>query len=373
MSRFGLISSGKLNLLRAATLVSAITWLPLLVLTLIEGTAIGSLVAIPFLADYMPYGRYLVAPLLLLLMDQVVERRTALALGHFRETGLIIAADRERFERMVATAERLWRNRFVRWGFVLVVFGLAAPTFARIQRLGISDWMMFARPSGDAAPNLAGLWNVFVSAPLVRLLFLRAFWKLAVWAWLLSRLSRLELQINPMHPDRRCGLHFLGETQLAFTPLIVALGVQLGCATAVAVQYLGFPLPGFRWGVAGFVVLALALTVGPLVVFMRGSWMAKEWGQDAYSSWSIDAVNEMTSRLKRLRQEGRAPRLDGPEISTVTDAGALFERVLQTRPLPVDTRQVVTVLLAATASTLLPLVALLPLRKIVAQLASMLL
>jgi hypothetical protein len=57
----------------------------------------------------------------------------------------------------------------------------------------------------------------------------------------------------------------------------------------------------------------------------------------------------------------------------MTDASALFDRVLASWPVPIGTRQVVVILLTAVASTLLPLLALLPLADIMLRLAKILL
>jgi hypothetical protein len=57
----------------------------------------------------------------------------------------------------------------------------------------------------------------------------------------------------------------------------------------------------------------------------------------------------------------------------MTDAAALFDRVIATRPIPIDLRQIVMVLATATVSALLPLLTLLPLADVAKRLAAILL
>jgi hypothetical protein len=368
----GLLASGNLRRARLTTLAVVVTWLPLLVLTIIEGTALGSSVTIPFLADHVANGRYLVALPLLLLMDLVVERRTALALEHLRSSSLIAQADEERFRHAVATVARVWRSKGVRWSLVAVTYIAALLSFLWGRELEVSSWM-FTHGRGSTGLSLAGTWNLFISVPLVRLLFLRALWKLTVWVWLLGRLSRLRLQINPLHPDGRCGLLFLGETQLAFSPLIAALGVQLGCLIAFAVRFQGLQLASFKLVAAAFVILSLLLILGPLVVFARQAWLAKERTESEFSAWAAVAAGHMSARLLESRREHVPGQLSTAEISSMTDAAALFDRVLASWPVPIDTRQVTIVLGAAIVPTLLPLLALLPLADIMQRLAKILL
>ena len=371
-SKWGLVSDGDLNLLRVIALAVAVTWLPLVVLTIIEGTAFGNSVAMPFFKDHIPYGRYLVALPLLLWMDRLVERRTALAVRNLRSSGLIAEGDEERFQAVFAMVTRAWRSKAVRWGLVALTYATAGVSFVLTRDVDVSSWI-FVDKQGAASLSLAGAWNLLVSAALVRLLFLRALWKLTVWAWLLDRLARLRLQINPMHPDGRCGLRFFGATQLAFSPLIAAMGVQLGCLIAVAVRFQGLQIASFKVVGAAFVALSLIILLGPLVVFARQAWLAKERAENEFSAWAALAAKHMSAQLVESRHGHLPGQLSTAEISSMSDASALFDRMLATWPIPIDTRQVVIVILVASVSTLLPLVALLPLADIMQRLLKILL
>ena len=198
-------------------------------------------------------------------------------------------------------------------------------------------------------------------------------WKLAVWVWFLGRVVRLPLQITPLHPDQRCGLRFLGATQLAFTPLIAALGVQLGCVIADAAQFQQMEVSSFKLVGCAFVVLSLVVIVGPLVMFMRRAWLTMERAEDVFSSWAALAARHISTQLVKSQREQGMAALSTSEISSMTDASALFDRVIATRPLPIDMRQVVLVVIVAVASVLLPLLGLLPLADILRRLSKILL
>ena len=371
-SKLGLAPDGALSAARIIALAIIVTWLPLLAATLIDGTAFGNSVTMPFLADYIPHGRFLIALPLLLLMDRVVERRTSFAIEHLRTSNLIAAPDEERFQHIVATAGRAWHSRVVRGGLLAATYVIAVVSALQWRDLAVSSWIA-DREQGAGSLSFAGLWNLFVSIPLMRFLFLRAFWKLTVWTWLLARISRLHLQLDPLHPDGRGGLHFLGETQLAFVPLIAAMGVPFGCLIADAVQFHGSQLATFKVVAAAFVVLCLVMILAPLLVFVRQLWLAKERETDAFSVWASIAARHMSSRLLESQREHVPAQLSTSEISSMTDASALFDRVLASWPVPIGTRQVVVILLTAVASTLLPLLALLPLADIMLRLAKILL
>jgi hypothetical protein len=65
--RLGLITPESPHLARRAVLSMLLTWFPLLVLSAVQGRAIGHDVSIPFLYDFADYARFLAAiPLLIL-------------------------------------------------------------------------------------------------------------------------------------------------------------------------------------------------------------------------------------------------------------------------------------------------------------------
>jgi hypothetical protein len=369
-SRYRLAGHGEIKLSRVVGVAIAVTWVPLAILTAAEGVAFAGSVEIPFFHDYISHGRYLVAVPLLLLMDQVVERRTSRAIEHLRSSGLVAPADENVLDDALAAITKAWRSKAVRWTIFALTYAIAVATYVWGRQLQLSNWMVRADTN---QLSMAGFWQLFVSAPLARLLVLRALWKLVVWVWLLARLSRMRLHIEPLHPDQRCGLRFLGETQVAFVPLVAALGVQLGCVIADAVQFQELTLSSFKLVGAAFVVLSVLLLLGPLVIFARRGWLAIERAEDAFSIWGSLAARHISAQLVNSQREHDMAHLSTSEISSMTDAAALFDRVLATRSLPVDTRQIALIVVVAVAATLLPLLGLLPLADILQRLIKILL
>jgi len=115
------------------------------------------------------------------------------------------------------------------------------------------------------------------------------------------------------------------------------------------------------------------MILAPLVVFARQLWLAKERETDAFSVWASIAARHMSSRLLDSQRERVPAQLSTSEISSMTDASALFDRVLASWSVPIAARQVVVILITAIVSTLLPLLALLPLADIMLRLAKILL
>jgi hypothetical protein len=349
----------------------AVAWLPLLLLCLIEGTATGNSVTITFFSDYAPHGRYLVALPLVLAMDIMVSRRMPLAIEHLRTSGLVGAAEMAGVEHAARRVGRAWRSKLVLALLVVMSYVWAWQTFKFGLTIEISNWM-YHRTSRGVALSLAGAWQFFVSAPLLHVLLLRGVWKLAAWAWFLAHLSRGRLHLNPLHPDGCNGLRFLGASQLAFNPLVCAFGVQFGCLVALAVRFEGQPLVAFKLHAIALVAISVVIVLGPTVVFAVNCWRSRQRAEQVFSAWAGHAATHLSKRL--LHPEGDvAGDVNVGEISALTDASSIFDRVCTTRPIPFNLRDVAIVAGASAASILLPLVMLLPLNDILQELAEMLL
>ena len=71
--RIGLVRLGLPNILRRIVALIAIMWLPLLLLSLKDGFAVGHQVRIPLLYDFSIYGRFLLGLPLLILAEIVID------------------------------------------------------------------------------------------------------------------------------------------------------------------------------------------------------------------------------------------------------------------------------------------------------------
>ena len=78
--RIGLVRLGFPNILRRIVVLVAVTWLPLLLLSLKDGFAFGHQVRIPLLYDFSMYGRFLLG-LPLLILAEIGHRSDDSSLG----------------------------------------------------------------------------------------------------------------------------------------------------------------------------------------------------------------------------------------------------------------------------------------------------
>src|SRR6516164_680644 len=287
------LSGDHLELLRRRVLFfSALTWLPLFVISALEGHAWDGGINVPFLRDIDVHVRFLVALPLLVLAELVVHQRMKPVLAQFRTRGLIAESSRTRFDAAVASAYRL-RNSVVAELLLLgAVYGVGVLLLWRKNAaLDVSSW--YGTPAdGTLNPSLAGWWLGIVSLPIFPFLLLRWYFRLPIWARFLWQVSRMELRLVPTHPDRAGGLGFLGTLSYAFSPLLVAQGLLLAGVLANRIFYAGEKLPDFKAQIIGTVATMVLFVVGPSLSFMPALAAAKRTGQREYGTLAQRYVRE---------------------------------------------------------------------------------
>jgi hypothetical protein len=84
---------------------------------------------------------------------------------------------------------------------------------------GVSSWERIG-----SAMTPAGWWHtlVSISLPVLYFFLFRWAWVFVLWSWFLFRVSRLDLELTPTHPDRTGGLGFLGWGLSAFATVMMA-------------------------------------------------------------------------------------------------------------------------------------------------------
>ena len=238
------LSGNALELVRQRILViSLLAWLPLLVLSALEGHALGGNVAVPFLLDIDVHVRFLVALPLLIVAELVVHQRMRFVVRQFLERNLIPETALTRFDAAIASAFRLRNSVLAEVLLIAFVYVVGVLIIWRhYVALATATW--YAAPTVEGSKlSLAGRWYGYVSLPLFQFLLLRWYFRLFIWTRFLWQVSRIELSLVPTHPDRVGGLGFLANTVYAFTPLAVAHGALLAGLIANRIFYLGAALP----------------------------------------------------------------------------------------------------------------------------------
>jgi hypothetical protein len=350
------LSGDSLELVRHRIVVFiAITWLPLLLLSAIEGHAIGRGGIVPFLGDVEANIRFLIALPLLIVSELVVHARMRLVVTQFLERDLIPEAALPRFDAAIASAVRMRNSVLAEIVLIALVYGIGISVLWRnYVAVAMPTW--YAVPAGgELSFSLAGKWYVGLSVPIFQFLLVRWYFRIFVWARFLWQVARIDLSLIPTHPDRVGGLGFLSGIVYAFTPLAVAHGVMLAGPIANHIFYLGQKLTDFRIEIAGLVLFLMCLVFIPFVVFAPQLALAKRTGLREYGRLAERYVREFDTKWLRAGAPDGEPLLGSADIQSLADLANSFEVVKSMQLAPI-TRDGLIRLFGATIAPLLPLV-----------------
>ena len=342
------------HLRQRIVVISLLCWLPLLVLSALEGQVLGGRAAVPFLLDLEVHVRFLVAVPLLILAELVVHLRMRFVVTQFLERHVIPESAMTRFEAAIASAFRLRNSVLAEVLLIAFVYGVGILIVWRhYGALEAATW--YATPAaGGSTLSLAGMWYGYVSVPLFQFLLGRWYFRLAIWARFLWQVSRIELRLVPTHPDRVGGLGFLANTVYAFAPLAVAHGALLAGMIANRIFYLGATLPAFKVEIAVVVIFLVCVVLGPLLVFAPQLAQAKRTGNREYGTLAQQYVRAFDAKWLRGGAPAEEPLVGSADIQSLADLANSFEVVRSMRLAPV-TKEALLQLVAATLAPVLPL------------------
>jgi len=332
----------------------AICWLPLLLLSALEGRLIGGAIALPFLHDVEVHLRFLVALPLLILAEPVVHKRLRPLVATFTERGLIPDDAMPRFEAALGSALRLRNSTLIELLLIGLVYAVGVQVIWRQYiALDIASW--YATPAADGRRySWAGLWFGLVSMPILQFLLCRWYFRIVLWLRFLWQVSRLPLVLMPAHPDRVAGLGFLSDSIGGFALLGAAHGALLAGMLGDRVLFMHLPLSEFAIHagvVAGFVLL---LAILPLLAFAPQLVQARRIGLRQYDSLAERYVRAFDAKwLHGAAPPGEA-LIGSADIQSLADIGNSLEVIRGMRVAPI-LRQDVLLLVLATVLPVAPL------------------
>ena len=349
------LSGDALELVRQRIIViSLFAWLPLLLLSALEGHALGGSAAVPFLLDVEVHIRFLVVVPLLIAAELVVHQRMRFVVQQFLDRNLIPESALTRFDAAIASAFRL-RNSVLAEVLLIAFVYVVGVLIVWRQYMALATATWYAAPTVEGLKlSLGGMWYGYVSLPIFQFLLLRWYFRMFIWMRFLWQVSRIDLSLVPTHPDRVGGLGFLANTVYAFTPLAVAHGALLAGMIANRIFYLGAALPDFKIEIAVLVVFLLGIVLGPLLVFAPQLAQAKRTGNREYGTLAERYVREFDAKWLRGGAPADEPLVGSGDIQSLADLGNSFE-VVRTMQIAPITRMLLLRLAAATLVPIVPL------------------
>jgi hypothetical protein len=188
----------------------------------------------------------------------------------------------------------------------------------------------------------------------MQFLLFRWYFRIFIWARFLWHVSRIDLVLIPTHPDRNCGLGFLGASAYAQSLLLTAHGAALAGYAANRIFYENASLPDFKLEIIALVAILMVVVLGPLVVFAPRILAAKRKGLREYGVFAAEYMRDFDRRWVQGRSAVSDSALGSTDIQSLADLDASFSVIKEITPFPFS-RTTCIQLVLATAAPFLPL------------------
>jgi hypothetical protein len=351
--------------------ISMFAWAPLLVLAALSGRLVGG-VKIPFLYDFEVHARFLAALPLLIGAEVIISRRIRVMMRQFVDRQIITPTLVPKFARITESAVRLRNSAGIELGLLVFVFTGGIFWWRGILAIQSDTWYATTTAAGNVLTP-AGYWYQFVSMPIVQFIALRWYFRLLVWGRMLWHVSRLDLNLVPSHPDRCCGLGFLGEIAFALWPFLMAHSVLLSGFLADRIVYQGGRLPDYAAEIVAVALLLYILALGPTCVFTPRLLRRRREGLAAYGVLACEYVIGFQRKWIEGHRPSDEPLVGSSDIQSLADLANSFEVVQHIHPFPFGRPAIVGVAIYV-ALPILPLsLTMFSLQELVTRLVKMLL
>ena len=343
-ARLGLVRGGR-NTVALGLALGWVPWLFLVLLALAEGGA-TKIFTLPVVAVH---ARLLLAVPLLFVAETALDVK-------FREFVALLVrsgvAGQRALPELEAAAARLqrWEASWLPDAASLLAAAALSLLWARIR---LSGQGAHETSQELAAMPLAAAWYWFVCLPLFRFLMVRWAWRLAFWWVLLRRLSRMDLELAPAHPDGVGGLGYLEIVHTRFAPLALAISIIVSATFAEDIASGRNSLSAVYPALFVTLLIDFLLFVAPLCVFAFKLRACQEKGLRDYTELSSRYVSSF--ERKWIRNEGpQEPLLGTPDLQSLADLANSVTVVRKMRLAPISTR-LLAVIGAAAVAPMLPL------------------
>lgn len=327
----------------------AICWLPLVVITLINGTFWTGDSRTSFISNLDTQTRVLISVPIMILAERIIMPKLGNILAQFIKSGIVRAIDQEAFNHIVKQKTRFLNSPWTDLTILAVSYAHVLLTgFVESPDEALLSWQ-FVNAGMGTNLSLAGWWSLLLTRPAVLFLFYRWLVRIFVWAILLREISKLKLNIYPVHPDLSGGLGFLGYSIRYFTPVAFAISASVAGRMIDSILIGGSHLDELRVYAFLFLLLITLLFTLPLMSFTASLMRARDKAIYENNDFANGLFRELQLKMSKDFDKVDAEDLQAPDYSASADLSSVIGNALKMRFIPFDLRDLIPLWLATAA------------------------
>lgn len=316
--RLALVQEGRRRSGRRVLFAVLLAWMPMLLLAAAQSLAIGPTRLESFLMDFEVNVRFLVVVPVFLLGEVFCRAQLITVVQQFLDAGLVKDKSRADFDTIVGDTVRVSRSGRTDTALLILAYlHSAGVLFVMLFEMQFPTWRA-PMEGGHTVISLAGIWYFLVAFPLYSFLLWRWLLRIALWWRLLWMVSGLDLRFSPSHRDGVGGTAFLSNSVGAFGPFVFGCSAMVAAAVADFVVYEGDKPLQYQWEIVGFMGFLFIVIAGPLLLFMRSLYEAKEEAAlryDALASRQIQRIEHTWLPEGAVPQNSESSMMDFRSIT----------------------------------------------------------
>lgn len=366
LMKFGICKSAKSAIFIAVFSFWLLAFLPLVLLSVCEGTAWGDGVHMPLFGDAITLTRYLVVVPVLILSEIVTKTWMGKVGEHFFSFLESPGDDHKKLQDLIAKV--LHFRSSILANLLVLALAVTLSIFGTNVVLVVdqSSWQATVLDSGHSLTN-PGYWNAIVSQPLFRFVVLGWLFDYVVWIYFLYRVSKFPLKVIATHPDTVGGLSFVRVAQSQYCIAAFAFSCAVCGMAAQTVHYMNVSLQSFSNLGFLYLILSLIFFCSPLLLFTPVLAKSKLNGVFSYGELCSRLCHQFADRWLGERRDPEDLIVSSTDPSALADMNGSYQAVLSMKPSLVS-RQMIVVFTGATLLPALPLVAsVMPIKELLKQ------
>jgi hypothetical protein len=317
LMRARVVPPSGLSIKRLVLSYLVITWVPLTLLTILEGTFYNPALKLDFVRDLETHVRLLLALPLLLAGEAFAHEELRKPVRLLASSPLVGESERPRLQALVQWCLAFRDSVFPELLIIFLVITLGQDHW-RGRALSLTGTWYLGGVSGQQLFH-SGRWYAWVCIPIFQFTFYRWIVRFLVWFRFLFGLSRLDLNYEATHPDRMGGAEFITRTAYAFAPFLLAFGTLIAGVVGNHILHGQKTLAHFQKEIVLMVAFATACPIMPLMSFILPVFMARRKALAQYDELSLRYCSAFRQKWIQGDSAPPEPLLGTADIQSLAD------------------------------------------------------
>ncbi len=339
-------------MLRKILFFSLLSWIPLLILSLLESSAFNPELKVSLLSDVVVWSRFFVAFPMVFIAEGIIREHTGNSLVHFLKTGIIAENNIADYESLLVRLNRINKSKTIT---TLILIASYAAVLIFWRNADKENFLVTWLFNGNGKISIPGYWYYLVSAPLFQFFLYRLLWKFILWAIFLYNISKMNLNLYPTNPDMSAGLRFLGVAQIFFGMIGLAQSCVAAAEVAKWATMTNSPLSDYYFTIALNILISAFVFFLPMLLFFKKLSSVKLKGLMDYGVLASKYIKLYDDRWVKGLNPDNEQLLGTGDIQSLADLGNSYQVVENMKMIPMDLNQIVKLILLI-AVPFLPLI-----------------